>query len=99
MFAKWMAQQSKDKLRPKPDPIAMKIEEVLAEYASDRSFRLGNYGYKIKRVRGKRSSGFVVIKQRETKIRKRRNPRDYEKVVIIDSSAILLHANGSLLHG
>ena len=62
VFAKWMAQQAKAAAAPKPDPVAVKIEEALVDYANDKSFRLGNYGYTIKRTRGKGVSGFAVTK-------------------------------------
>ena len=56
VFAKWPDQQAAAE-KPKPDPITVKIEEALAQYADDRSFRLGNYGYTIRRARGKGRSG------------------------------------------
>ena len=62
VFAKWLAQQASAAAEPKPDPIAVKIEEALAQYTDDRSFRLGNYGYTTRRARGKGVSGFVVTK-------------------------------------
>ena len=40
----------------------MKIEEALADYVDDRTFRVGNYGYTIKRARGKGKWEFVVTK-------------------------------------
>ena len=62
VFAKWLAQQWKGSAAPKPDPVAVKIEVALADYVDDRSFRLGNYGYTVRRVRGKGSTGFVATK-------------------------------------
>ena len=62
VFAKWLAQQGKASAAPNPDPVALKIEEALADYANDRTFRLGNYGYTVRRVRGKGSTGFVATK-------------------------------------
>ncbi len=62
VFAKWLAQQAKAAALPKPDSVAIKIGKALADYADDRSFRLGNYGYTIRRARGKGVSGFVVMK-------------------------------------
>ena len=52
MFAKWLAQQGKGAAAPKPDPVAVKIEVALADYVDDRSFRLGNYGYTVRRGEG-----------------------------------------------
>ena len=62
VFGKWITQQASAAAEPKPDPIGVKIEEALAKYADDRSFRLGNYGYTVRRARGKGQSGFVAIK-------------------------------------
>ena len=45
VFAKWLAQQASAAAEPKPDPIAVKIEEALAQYAGDRSFRLNAEKY------------------------------------------------------
>ena len=61
-FSKWLAQQASAAAEPKPDPIALKIEDALAGFVDDRSFRLGNYGYTVRRARGKGVSGFVVTK-------------------------------------
>ena len=60
VFGKWLAQQAA--AAPKRDAIAVKIEEALAQYAGERSFRLGNYGYTVRRARGKGQSGFVAVK-------------------------------------
>ena len=62
VFGKWLAQQASATAEPKPDAIAVKIEEALAQFADDRSFRLGNYGYTIRRAGGKGQSGFVATK-------------------------------------
>ena len=59
VFGKWLALQAS---APKVDPIAAMIEEVLADFASDRKFNLGVYGYTVRRARGKGKSGFVAIK-------------------------------------
>lgn len=58
-FGKWMAQQA---AAVKVDPVAQKIEQALAVFANDRSFRLGNYGYTVRRARGKGASGFAAPK-------------------------------------
>lgn len=58
-FGKWMAQQT---AAVKADPVAQKIEEALAGFAGDNSFRLGNYGYTVRRARGKGASGFSATK-------------------------------------
>ena len=64
VFGKWLAQQA-SAVASKPDPGAEKIEEALAGFAADRTFRLGNYGYSIRRARGKGVSGFVVTKNKK----------------------------------
>ena len=67
VFGKWLAQQAKGSSAQKADAVAVKIEEALASYADDPTFRLGNYGYTIKRARGKDVSGiFVRNEERKT---------------------------------
>lgn len=65
VFSKWLAQQAT--IQPKPDPIAEKIKAALAGYEKDSSFRLGNYGYTIRRARGKGQSGFSITKNEKPK--------------------------------
>ena len=60
VFIKWLARQANPK--DKADPIAVKIVEVLAGLENDPKFRLGNYGYTIRRVRGQGRSGFIASK-------------------------------------
>ena len=57
-FKKWLSQQksSADSL----DPVAEKISKALEAYHNDKSFKLGNKGYLIKRSKGRGASGFVV---------------------------------------
>ena len=64
VFRRWLAQQAKLDLGPKPDKAAEKIIAALnaAGLAGDRGFRLGNYGYTIRKARGKGASGFVATK-------------------------------------
>ena len=52
VFSKWLAQQMKASAARRADPVAEKIVQALAGYAGDRNFRLGNYGYTVKRARG-----------------------------------------------
>ncbi len=61
VFLKWLAQQAAASA-VKADPVAKKIEEALAGFAEDRSFKLGVYGYSIRRARGKGATGFVATK-------------------------------------
>ena len=60
VFIKWLARQPVQK--GKADPIAVKIVAVLSVLENDPKFRLGNYGYTIRRVRGKSRSGFIASK-------------------------------------
>ena len=64
VFAKWLAQQAQGPAA-KVDPVAVKIEEALAGFASDRKFNLGVYGYTIRRARGKGASGLVATKNQK----------------------------------
>lgn len=61
-FGKWLAQQA---AAASVDPVAEKIEVALAGFAGDRKFNLGNYGYTIRRARGKGASGFVAIRNQK----------------------------------
>ena len=60
VFIKWLARQANPK--DKADPIAVKIIEALRGLENEPKFRLGNYGYTIRRVRGKSRSGFIASK-------------------------------------
>ena len=64
-FAKWLAQQSSSKKKETIDPVARKIGQALAELVKDKTVRLGNYGYTIRRSKGKGSAGFVVTKNQK----------------------------------
>ncbi|MCY4515492.1 MAG: hypothetical protein OXC69_10245 [Candidatus Tectomicrobia bacterium] len=61
VFGKWMALQATASA-PKADAVALKIEEALAGFAGDRKFKLGLYGYTVRRARGKGATGFVATK-------------------------------------
>ena len=63
VFNKWLAHQSA--VKPKFDPIAEKISAALAGLESDSKFRLGNYGYTVRRARGKGTSGFSITKNKK----------------------------------
>ena len=60
-FGKWMTTQSK---KPKEirDPVADALVAALANLTSDKSFKLGNKGYVVRRAKGKGVSGFVAQK-------------------------------------
>ncbi len=59
-FLQWLKLQDKTKSAAKPDPVAMKILDALSGFENDKTFRLGNYGYTIRRARGQGASGFKV---------------------------------------
>ena len=60
-FGKWMKTQPK---APKEvrDPVADALVAALSHLTSDKSFKLGNKGYVVRRAKGKRVSGFVAQK-------------------------------------
>ena len=60
-FGKWMKTQIKT---PKDvrDPVADALVSALSNLISDKSFKLGNKGYVVRRAKGKGASGFVVQK-------------------------------------
>ena len=66
VFAKWVAQQEKAPAARRADPVAQKIAEALVDYEADGSFRLGRYGYTVRRARGKGAAGFVATKNEKT---------------------------------
>ena len=61
VFLKWLARQAAASVL-RVDPVAEKIEKALAAFADDRNFSLGNYGYTVRRARGKGATGFVAVK-------------------------------------
>ena len=61
VFSKWMKTHAKAET-VKVDPVAVKIEQALASLVNDKSLRLGQKGYVIKRSKGKGASGFSVSK-------------------------------------
>ena len=60
-FGKWMKTQSKT---PKEirDPVADALVAALANLNHDKSFKLGNKGYVVRRAKGKGTSEFVAQK-------------------------------------
>ena len=44
----------------------MKIVEALAGFENDPKFNLGNYGYTLRRAKGKGASGFIAYKNERT---------------------------------
>ena len=44
------------------DPVADALVAALADLQSDKSFKLGNKGYVVRRAKGKGVSGFIASK-------------------------------------
>ena len=63
-FGKWLKEQAKAKTVPKvqSDPVAEKILNAVKSLEKDKTVKLGNRGYVIKRAKGKGAKGFVVQK-------------------------------------
>ena len=63
-FGKWLTEQAKAKAVPKvqSDPVAEKILNAVKSLEKDKTVKLGNRGYVVKRARGKGAKGFVVQK-------------------------------------
>ena len=63
-FGKWLKEQAKAKAVPKvqSDPVAEKILNAVKSLEKDKTVKLGNRGYVIKRSKGKGAKGFVVQK-------------------------------------
>jgi hypothetical protein len=57
-FTKWLA--NKPSVVELTDPVARQLEAVLATLADDKGFKLGNYGYTVKKAKGKGANGFVA---------------------------------------
>ena len=62
VFAKWLEREAASQAKGNPDPVAVKIAEVLAGFESDPKFNLGNHGYTLRRAKGKGASGFIAYK-------------------------------------
>ena len=61
-FAKWMKEQAKKAPVEKTDPVAETLLKALNPLVKDKSIKLGNRGYSVRRARGKGAKGFVVGK-------------------------------------
>ena len=61
-FAKWMKEQAKKAPIVKTDPVAVELLKALAPLKNDKSIKLGNRGYSIRRARGKGAKGFIIAK-------------------------------------
>ena len=62
VFGKWLARQAQASAARRADPVAEKIAKALAAFEDDPKFRLGRYGYTIRRARGRGASGLVAAK-------------------------------------
>jgi hypothetical protein len=61
-FSKWMKEQAKAAPAETVDAVAEKILEVLKPLEDDKSIKLGNWGYAIRRAKGHSAKGFTVTK-------------------------------------
>ena len=66
VFARWLEREAASQAKSKPDPVAMKIVGALAGFENDPKFKLGNYGYILRRAKGKvrRASSHTRMKRR-----------------------------------
>lgn len=61
-FEEWRETQATDG-GEQEDKIVVRIEELLAPLANDKTFKLGTYGYTIRRTKGRgKKPGFVATK-------------------------------------
>ena len=65
-FANWLKQRPSFKQKEMIDPVAQNIGQALSGLVKDKSVRLGNRGYTIRRAKGKGASGFTVTKNEKT---------------------------------
>ena len=61
-FEKWMKEQAKKVPVEKADPVAEKLLKALNPLMKDKSIKLGNRGYSVRRARGKGAKGFSISK-------------------------------------
>ena len=61
-FGKWLKEQAKAVPKVQSDPVAEKILNAVKSLEKDKTVKLGNRGYVVKRARGKGAKGFVVKK-------------------------------------
>ena len=60
-FGKWMKIQSNTPKQIR-DPVAVALVAALSNLQKDKSFKLGNKGYVVRRAKGRGVSGFVAQK-------------------------------------
>ena len=63
-FPKWLKTQESNKSGGNPDPVATQLERSLKSLAS-KKINLGNWGYTIKRAKGKGAKGFVATRNKK----------------------------------
>ena len=61
-FGKWLKEQAKAVPKIQSDPVAEKILNAVKSLEKDKTVKLGNKGYVVKRAKGKGTKGFVVQK-------------------------------------
>ena len=61
-FGKWLKEQAKAVPKVQSDPVAEKILNAVKSLQKDKTVKLGNRGYVIKRAKGKGAKGLVVQK-------------------------------------
>ena len=61
-FGKWLKEQAKAVPKVQSDPVAEKILNAVKSLEKDKTVKLGNRGYVVKRAKGKGAKGFVVEK-------------------------------------
>ena len=61
-FGKWLKEQAKAVPKVQSDPVAEKILNAVKSLEKDKTVKLGNRGYVVKRAKGKGAKGFVVQK-------------------------------------
>ena len=61
-FGKWLKEQTKAVPKVQPDPVAEKLLNAVKSLEKDKTVKLGNRGYVVKRAKGKGAKGFVVQK-------------------------------------
>jgi len=60
-FGKWIKSQTKTPKKVR-DPVAVALVAALSNLQNDKSFKLGNKGYVVRRAKGRGVSGFVAQK-------------------------------------
>ena len=66
VFSQWLRRQNRERNERKPDPVIEKMKSALADLANDKTFRLGNTGYTVRRARGHGASGFVITQNQKS---------------------------------